>query len=202
MSVTYKTVAALRDSIVSRGPGAEWNAKMLHKVPEMEVVKDRAAFLVERATGKVVVDIGCTGDISKKIRAAAKGYYGVDKEAGDGVVAVDIDHRPDKVPVYEDAELVILSEVLEHLANPGYFLLALRKLYKGKDVIVSVPHAGAYAVKGDCEVVHRDHVSWYSYTTLKTLLSRYGYTIKESYWYNGVPHKAEGLIMVLTCSDS
>jgi 2-polyprenyl-3-methyl-5-hydroxy-6-metoxy-1,4-benzoquinol methylase len=164
----------------------------------MPVVKDRAKWLVERTKGKVVLDIGCSGNISKQIKAAAKTYYGVDKEAAEGVVGLDIDHRPDQIPVYEDVEIIILSEVLEHLANPGFFLAALRALYKGKEFVITVPVACAYAVSDGCEIVHGEHVAWYSYTTLKTLITRYGYAIKECSWFNGVPHKAEGVIMVLT----
>ena len=196
----FKTVSELRDSIVSAGHmDREWLAKMLHKVPELPVVKDRSKYLVEKSKGKVVLDIGCTGPISKAIRLAAKAYYGVDQVAADGVVAVDIDHRPDQMPVYGDVEIVVLSEVLEHLANPGYFLMALKQLYAGKDVYITVPNAGAYAVREDCEVVNKDHVSWYSYTTLKTLLTRYGFEIKEARWYGaGQPYRSEGLIMVVT----
>lgn len=196
-SVSYKTVAELRNSIVSP-LGGEWSRRMLHKVPEMPVIKDRASHLVMNAKGRVVLDIGCSGVISKQIRLAAKKYYGVDKVASDGVVGVDLDHRPDQIPKYEDVEVVICSEVLEHLSNPGYFLAALKTLYKGKEIVITVPHASAYAVKDDCEVVNNDHVCWYSYTTLKTLVSRYGFVIRESAWYHGKPHKAEGLIMVLT----
>ena len=195
----FASVAELRDSIVSSGNlDAAWAAKMLHKVPEMQSVKDRAAFLVELAKDKVVLDIGCTGAISKQIKLAAKTYYGVDKVAGDGVEVVDIDHRPDKMPLHEDVEQIICSEVLEHLANPGYFLLALKKLYAGKEVCITVPNAGAYGVRGDCEIVHGDHVCWYSYTTLCALLTRYGLKASECQWYNGPPHKAEGLIMKVT----
>ena len=196
MSTKFASVSELRQSIIE--PNAGWAEKMLHAVPKMDVVKDRAAYLVESAKGKVVLDIGCTGAISKQIRLAAKTYYGVDKEAADGVVAVDIDHRPDQIPVYEGVETVIMSEVLEHLANPGYFLAVLKKLYPANVFVLTVPNAGAFSMKGECEVVHHDHVSWYSYTTLKALVTRYGYSIKYAAWYNGVPYKAEGLIMVLT----
>ena len=195
----FSSVAELRDSIVSSGNmDAAWAAKMLHQVPEMKSVKDRAAFLVELAKDRVVLDIGCTGAISKQIKLAAKTYYGVDKVSGDGIEVVDIDHRPDKIPVHVDVEQIICSEVLEHLANPGYFLLALKKLYAGKNLCITVPNAGSFAVRGDCEVVNGDHVSWYSYTTLSTLLSRYGLKASESLWFNGPPHKAEGLIMKVT----
>ena len=195
--MAYATVAELRDSIVSP-VSAEWAAKMLHKVPELPVINDRASHLVLNAKDKVVLDIGCSGEISKKIRAAAKKYYGIDRHAAEGVVAVDIDHRPDQIPVYEDVDVVIASEVLEHLANPGYFLAALRVLYKGKEIVITVPHASGYRVQDDCEVVNVDHVCWYSYQTLKTLVTRYGYTISQAAWYHGKPHKAEGIIMVLT----
>lgn len=193
----FKSVADLRTSIVSTGNlDPAWVKKMVHPVPAVPVVKDRGAWLVEQARGKTVLDIGCTGPISKGIRAVAKKYYGVDKVAAEDVVAVDIDHRPDQIPRYEDVEIVICSEVIEHLGNPGYFLLALREHYRGKTVVVTVPNVGAYMVREDCEIVNDEHVCWYSFTTLKTLLTRYGFEIQSSRWYNGQPHKAEGIIMV------
>jgi len=199
ISVTHKSIADLRDSIVAGGNmPAAYADKMIHRVPDLPVVKDRAAYLLEKSKDKIVLDIGCTGEISKAIRKAAKGYYGIDSANGGDWAVVDIDHRPDQMPKHEDVEIVILSEVLEHLANPGYFLMALKEMYAGKTVYITVPNAGAYQVKDDCEIVNKDHVSWYSYTTLKTLLTRYQYEIKEARWYNGVPHKAEGIIMVVT----
>ena len=195
-AASFKSVAELRESII--GGNAEWNTKMLHKVPEMKVIKDRASHLALNAKDRVVLDIGCAGAISKQIKLASKKYYGVDKVAAEGVVTVDLDHRPDQIPVYEDVDVVIASEILEHLANPGFFLAALRTLYNGREIVVTVPIACAYAVKDGCEVVNGDHVCWYSYTTLKTLVTRYGYTIKDAAWYHGKPHKAEGIIMVLT----
>jgi hypothetical protein len=46
------------------------------------------------------------------------------------------------------------------------------------------------------ENVNVDHVAWYSWRTLKTLLDRYGYPIREFYWYKGRPRFAEGIIVV------
>jgi len=199
VSAKFASVSALRDAIVAPGHmDAAYAEKMIHAVPNLPTVKDRARYLVEKAKDKVVLDIGCTGPISLSIRKSSKKYYGVDRVASEGVVAVDIDHRPDQIPVYEDAETVILSEVIEHLANPGYFLMALKKLYAGRTFYITVPNAGAYAVKDDCEMVNKDHVAWYSYTTLKTLLTRYGYEIKEARWYGVGGHKSEGIIMVVS----
>jgi hypothetical protein len=49
-------------------------------------------------------------------------------------------------------------------------------------------------VKDGKEVVNDDHVCWYSYQTLQTLLKRYEIEIVNMRWYHGEPHKAEGLI--------
>lgn len=199
MQDKFETVEQLRSAMVAGGQmPVEWTQKMVHKVPNIPTVKDRKRYLIEKSKDKVVLDIGCTGHISKAIRAVAKKYYGVDKSNGGDWAVVDIDHRPDMMPKYEDVEIVVLSEVLEHLANPGYFLLALKEMYAGKTIYITVPNAGAYVVKDDCEIVNKDHVCWYSYTTLHNLLTRYGFEVRESRWYNGQPYKAEGLIMVVT----
>ena len=190
------SVSALRDRLASGGhQGAEYADKMFHKVPDLPTVKDRAAFLVDKAKGRVVLDLGCQGPISAAIRAVAKSYYGIDRVEGPSVVAVDLDEAPETMPVYP-VEVIIASELLEHLANPGRFLAALREKYPGITAYFTVPHAGAYQVRNDCEVVNRDHVAWYSYTTLSTLLARYGYAVTLARWYNGQPHTAEGLIVL------
>jgi hypothetical protein len=169
---------------------------MYQPIPDLPTVKDRKRYLIEKSRDKIVLDIGCTGDISKAIKLVAKKYYGIDKVATDDVVAVELDHRPDLMPKYEDVEVIICSEVLEHLSNPGYFLLALKENYPGKTIYLTVPNAGAYLVRDDCEVVNSEHVCWYSYATLKSLLTRYEFNIIESRWYNGPEYKAEGIIMV------
>jgi 2-polyprenyl-3-methyl-5-hydroxy-6-metoxy-1,4-benzoquinol methylase len=168
---------------------------MHHRVPDLPTVKDRSAYLVEKAKDKIVLDIGCTGKISEAIRKAAKEYHGFDRVAGEGIDSLELDHRPDLMPVYESVELIICSEFLEHLANPGYFLLALKERYPGKIAYFTVPNAGAYTVHDGCEIVNVEHVAWYSYQTLKTLLTRYNYEILASRWYHGPPFKAEGIIM-------
>lgn len=196
---TFASVAALRDAITSRGGKARdpaYEQRMLHAVPDMPTVKDRAAYLVAKAAGKVVLDIGCTGPISAAIRKVAKLYRGIDRAPQDDAVAiVDLDSESHVMPRYEDVEVVICSEVLEHLANPGNFLQALRQLYPSQTFYFTVPNAGAYRVVDGRENVHAEHVAWYSYTTLKTLLARYKFEIRLARWYGGQPYTAEGLIV-------
>jgi hypothetical protein len=193
----FASIAELRDSIVSAGHlDQNYAQRMIHEVPALPVVKDRATWLAQKTAGKVVLDIGCTGPISESIKKGARTYYGVDCVAVPGCEVLDIDHRPDQLPKYDDVELIVVAEVLEHLANPGYFLLALSEKYPSRELCITVPHAGGYSTYNGSEVVNAEHVAWYSYTTVKTLLKRYGYAIKEAAWYNGQPHKAEGLLFV------
>lgn len=197
-AICYNSISALRTDIVSPKSNSEWSKKMLHVVPDLPTVKDRAAYLVEKSRDKVVLDIGSSGAISKAIRAVSSKYYGVDK-SGEDVFECDLDESPELLPIYPDVQIIILSEVLEHLANPGNFLKSLRQRYS-VDIFITVPNAGAYTTKDECEVVNKDHVSWYSYTTLKNLLERYGFKVQFSRWYNtpnGEFHKSEGLIFLV-----
>ena len=195
-SIKFNTIEDLRNSLLSPGHvNPLYYEKMFHPMPVMPCVKNRGEWLLNQAKGKIVLDIGCTGTISHAIKDAAKKYYGVDQEPCDGCVVIDLDNHPEQLPVYEDVELIILSEFLEHLANPGNFLKFLKMRYPGKEIIITVPNAGAFMVKDNCEIVNRFHVAWYSYTTLKTLLTRYDYKIEKAHWYNGQPYKAEGIIV-------
>lgn len=197
-AICYNSISALRTDIVSPKSNSEWSKKMLHVVPDLPTVKDRAAYLVEKSRDKVVLDIGSSGAISKAIRAVSSKYYGVDK-SGEDVFECDLDEAPELLPIYQDVQVIILSEVLEHLANPGNFLKSLRQRYQ-VETYITVPNAGAYTTKDECEVVNKDHVSWYSYTTLKNLLERCGFKVQFSRWYNtpnGDFHKSEGLIFLV-----
>jgi len=104
----------------------------------------------------------------------------------------------DEFPKF-DVDIIVCGEVFEHLANPGRVLKALREYQK--PVVVTVPNAfsdsGHFSVSRGIENVNKDHVAYYSYWTLRELVTRYGFTIYDWYWYNGKPLTAEGLIFWL-----
>lgn len=190
------TLDDLRDN--ASGPSPEYAAKQLHRVPDAPTV-DRRAFILDRCRGKVVLDIGASGPMHQAIEEAAGKCYGIDRDDSPGVVGVNLDSYPVPLPYWDDVEMVVCGEVIEHLSNPGHFLQALWLTYKSP-VIITVPnahsHSGLRSLERGIENVNIDHVAWYSYRTLKTLLTRVGYEIKEFYWYNGKPRFAEGLIVV------
>jgi hypothetical protein len=212
--VSYATIDALRESLAQperRIGTTEYAAKMLHAVPKSTSV-DRAKFIVERVTGKRVLEFGASGPMHEAIVKAAARVLGVDREDSDGVVGFDLDAvllgepgftqfqralpEPEFIP-----DVILCGEVIEHLANPGWFLKRLKAQFPGVPVLITVPNA--FCIMGfkrhleqGVENVNIDHVAWYSHRTMKTLLARYGYGIEEFFWYGGDPYTAEGLIMV------
>lgn len=215
--MTFATIDSLRESLAGpprkvRSP--EYALKMMHELPDAVTI-DRAQFIISRAKDKAVLDIGASGALHEALKAAAKRVYAIDKPAHGGTsMCVDrADFDLDDVtqaglPAFpwgsDDGpavELVVAGEVVEHLSNPGHFLKRLRSAYANVPVIVTVPNAftvaGRKHMEDGVENVNLDHVAWYSWHTLKVLVERAGYTVREFYWYNGEPGFAEGLIFVL-----
>ena len=184
----------------------EYEAKQIHRIPEMEVVENRAEWLVERVRDKTIVDIGCaSGELHERLSASASMCVGIDREPCDSPTAAVYDL--DEVPWARDipfadlpVEVIVCGEVIEHLCNPGQALVRLAQQWPSAELVVTVPNAFSecarvYLSKG-IENVNRDHVAWYSWFTMASLLMRSGWAVKEAYWYNGNPRTAEGLIFV------
>lgn len=202
--MSYPTIEDLRSQLGSAPPkDPAYAAKMLHDVPESKVI-NREQFILERVTGKRVLEFGASGPMHDAIVKVAKETRGVDREDGPGVIGFNLDHvgfqfLPDMAGGKPD--VIVCGEVIEHLSNPGWFLERLKQQFPGIPVIITVPNAFAQAgrksILTGVENVNTDHVAWYSYKTLKTLLERAGYAIQEFYWYRGVPFLAEGLVVVV-----
>ncbi len=181
----------------------EYVAKMMHPLPAFKSV-DRAAFILGMVKGKRVLEFGATGPMHEKVVAEAAFVWGVDRKDGDGVEGFDLDDvREDVVHrayIEGPIDLVLCGEVIEHLSNPGWFLTRLKSQYPGVPVLITVPNAlatalRAHALKGT-ENVNADHVAWYTPKTMRTLLERAGYVVKECCWYGGSAPTAEGLIVL------
>lgn len=196
MTGNMNSLAALRNNPLLPTPA--YAAKQLHSVPHFEVI-DRGQFILDFCRDKWVLDIGASGPMHASIKQVAKKYQGLDRFPGDGIVGMDLDDVSLELPKYWGIERIVCGEVLEHLANPGYFLKRLRENYNAS-VVFTVPNAfsdsGRSWLERGIENVNSDHVAWYSYRTLRTLLGRYGYSARQWYWYKGRPNYSEGLIAV------
>lgn len=193
------TLDALRAEILDYGTYTpEYYHKMIHRVPTAPSVA-REPFILARAKGKTVLNIGCDSPLHAALRAVATRVYGLDKTpcAVPDFFAFDLERcHKTPLPPIRDLDLVVCGEVLEHLSNPGHFLDELHRY--ACPVLVTVPNAYAAAgtalMRRGTENVNRDHVAWYSWRTLTTLLQRHRWTIAEWAWYGGKPLLAEGLI--------
>lgn len=199
----FATIADLRANLgAAQTPDQQraYAEKMLHKVPAAPVV-DRAGFLVDLCRGKRVLEFGASGPMHDKIRAVAASCVGVDRADADGVIGFDLDDVTQSRLPEADPEVIVCGEVLEHLGNPQWFLTRLRRQFPGVTVVLTVPNAFSAAaathMARGTENVNRDHVAWYSYRTVLTLLQRAGYTHNAFAWYGGQPYRAEGLIVVM-----
>ncbi len=195
----------------------EYFEKMMHAVPDAPSI-DREAYIVEKCRGKAVLSLGHSGPLAKMVKDVATMCAGYDLEAGAGITQIDLDKNPSELREYKvfpdgsvhlgasmSYDLILCGEILEHLANPGNLLAVLKKCGDGKGnqapVLITVPNAfcevGRAHLKTGTENVNRDHVSYYSYWTLRRLVERYGFAVKEFFWYKGEPRLAEGLIMLV-----
>lgn len=134
------------------------------------------ARLAETAQGLVGIDLGQEGvDVAR-----ARGYeaHAADCQSAESLSALGL----------ERFELVIAGELIEHLDRPGAMLEAVKELlHKDGLLVVTTPNAHALvnfaaALLGR-ELVNDDHVSWYSWRTLVTVLSRHGWKPDEVSYY-------------------
>lgn len=195
----------LEDLTAYDGLGRQYGEKQLHKIPDAKSV-DRRKFILEKCVGKTVLDIGhASGELHDMIKSVAKHAFGIDRDAkvSPDYARIDLDDLTiANLPftAADGIDLVVCGETLEHLSNPGWLLQRIAKDLPGSELLITVPNAFSsgsrkWLARG-IENVNRDHSCWFSWKTLTNLVSRFGYSVKEFYWYGGEPLVAEGIIVV------
>jgi len=158
------------------------------------------AFFCRHARGKAVLDLGCVDHnpeayqskywVHKALRAVAARVRGLDlyengvrylRNRGFDVVQGNAEN----IEIEETFEVIVVGDLIEHLANPGAFLeSARRRLAPGGVLLISTPNPWywRYIVKSLFSADVRpnpEHVSWFCTATLRALLARYGFEIIE-----------------------
>lgn len=204
------TLADIRRECRAGSPySIEYEQRMLHAVPDAPVV-DRVQYIVDACRDKTVLHCGCVGKgspvhLHDHVKQVACKVYGIDREGSADVnLVMDFDDPVIPLPVDDwDIELVLVPELLEHLTNPGRFLDALHVCRC--PLLITVPNAFSSAamrhMRRGVENVNKEHVAYYSYWTLRRLVTMCGYRIAEWRWYHGQPRTAEGLLFVVRGSD-
>lgn len=202
------------------------------RLPRMSIV-DRSEFILRRCAGKTVLHLGAVDRTSEgvcglhqELMRVAGNVIGIDRDrAGiaaarsSGIVNIregDIEELDGiSLPGFHP-DLILATEVLEHLTRPGEFLRSVRSFFSpGTEMVITTPNCFAayrflYPLLGT-EIVHSEHVAYHSFSTLTNLISGSGYRIVETYGYvlrmrrsvlmralaRAFPHTAPGYIFVV-----
>lgn len=213
-----------------------------HSLPQqVSVHPDRKQFIAEYCRGRKVLHVGCTDaglsrerinaqtHLHLKLLTTAERVWGLDIDE-DGLELLrsmgvtDLYHanaeQLDELPLDDSPDLIVATEVLEHVSNPGLFLESLGKF--GCEVLLTVPNAYSFraiqAMQSGQEFVHEDHNYYFSYTTLKKLIEKHGFYLNHAavyYWpsddevgrvlqsaMDSNPFFAEGLIFSIMPTSS
>jgi SAM-dependent methyltransferase len=169
------------------------------RVPTPPVV-DRLAWIAERCAGRDVLDLGCYDETAADKHATEHWLHGRIARVARRVLGVDSSPQiPDEgivtgersrivrgdvlaldrcVPPGTAVDTIVAGEVIEHLPDALAFLLHVKRLHPGKELIATTPNATsltncALAIAGR-ESNHPDHVHIFSVKTLYTLCLKAG----------------------------
>lgn len=183
--------------------------KFWHDLPrEISIHTDRKQYIADYCRGRKVLHVGCTdaGLSRERINAqthlhlrlltCAERVWGLDvDEEGLEILRSmgikDLFHANAEqladLPLDDKPDLIVATEVLEHVSNPGLFLESLSRF--GCEVVLTVPNAYSYraiqVMQAGQELVHEDHNYYFSYVTLKKLIEKHGYRLNQAalyYW--------------------
>jgi SAM-dependent methyltransferase len=179
-----------------------------HIIPlpqNVPVIIGRQEFVVDYAAGKRVLHLGCVDEgltekkhqegllLHERLGRNTRELWGVDvdpeglrwmQEHGyPHLYQADIENLA-SVPELkgQSFDLILLTEVMEHLDNPGRFLQGARDLFGPQtELLITVPNATSLAnlmmnwqAK---ELVHPDHNYWFSLHTITALLGKFDYRV-------------------------
>lgn len=177
----------------------------------------RVSYLLDYCRDKRVLHLGCVDEGLTRERLAAgvllhqrllevtRELVGVDnnkegiqllRDSGiDGLFLGDAEHLDQLEAISAKCfDVILVPEVIEHLDNPGLFLQSVHSLF-GTDtvMILSAPNAYRltnvlYLLQG-IEPVHPDHNYWYSWSTLKTLLAKNNFEVRECRAYSSIDYR-------------
>lgn len=186
--------------------------ELRHRLPHATLVDARHPFIVDRCRGKAVLHVGCVDSglleerfargelLHQKLERVARRLVGTDIDAEgvrfmlskgmQNVHAIDISDPAVALPFAgETFEVIVLSEVIEHLLNPGLMLERLKLMMQPgtTHLLVTVPNAftvnNLLNMARGVEYVHPDHNCYFSHVTLHNLLTKTGFDIAEELVY-------------------
>jgi len=84
-------------------------------------------------------------------------------------------------------DVVLLGEILEHIADPVQFLKKIKTKFKNaKEIIITVPNAfnsqNFYNIKAGIEEINTDHKYWFTPFTISKVVTEAGFKLDSIYF--------------------
>lgn len=183
-----------------------------HQLPDVPLVEGRVNFILDRCRGKRVLHLGCVdagllaeryarGElVHQKLAAVSADLWGVDVDT-EGIAFLqeqgfrqlfvgDVCDLATFTRLGEACfDVILASEVVEHLLNPGLFFDAVKTVMTPDQtmLIVTVPNAFRIStllwLRHGVEYVHPDHNYWFSCYTATNLLRKCGFSVDSVFMY-------------------
>jgi len=178
------------------------------KLPKVPIAYGRQDIILIKCRDKQVLHLGCVDRghlyerfkrnelMHQRLAAVSKELWGVDidekgieylRSQGFGNLLVGDICSLDRLQGLQNKffDVIVASEVLEHLQNPGFFLEGVKSFMKPGDteLVLTVPNAfridNLFWLFRGVEYVHPDHYYWFSYYTVCHLLEKKGFDVKS-----------------------
>ena len=148
--------------------------EFVHPLPKASLVGDRSEWVLEQASGKKVLDVGCVdagqtmerykkGDmLHARLEKTCSGLIGVDVDQ-DGIAAMRqlgftnllaVDVSESSLQVIEavknmmgGCDIILCGEILEHILNMGNFLTGIREIAKAFTAVLIVTVPNAFSIR-------------------------------------------------------
>lgn len=181
---------------------------MLHRVPDTSPINRKESILYF-CKGKKVLHLGCRGHSKKpnplhnELNTVCSELWGLDIEPCDipNFIQADLNKSGwEKHFTDQTFDVLLATEIIEHLSNAGIFLDACHSF--DSKLFLTTPNAYDHnrynIMQLGIEYNNYQHVAYYSYTTLKTLVERHQYEVVEFYWTDyPVQFFSRGLTFIL-----
>ena len=97
----------------------------------------------------------------------------------------------DQCELNDTFDIIVCGELIEHIENPGLMLDGIKRfMNENTTLIITTPNPWYVERiklikrnKLEDQWLNKEHVSWFSYETLKQLLARKGYNAQGGYYY-------------------